>query len=198
MESDRGYVEATNRHLKRKLRRSSSVIELNYSTPPSEQAYTIAYVPVAAGNLNSRTRQTLTAYLGRIAPGKTREVRINHRWNILALDVSTRPTLDTLKDVTQLGNIPVRSFTVHEGRTFAGVIAYGGTDIDDNESPSLISSTMHITDIRSLGWSRSRSTSARVKQPLLPEESVRGRIAQETAAAPPDASCLRNTKDSAI
>ncbi|KAH6925693.1 hypothetical protein HPB50_008566 [Hyalomma asiaticum] len=40
MDSDGGYVEATNRRLKRKLRRTSSVSELSHSTPPSEQAYT--------------------------------------------------------------------------------------------------------------------------------------------------------------
>ncbi|KAH6934258.1 hypothetical protein HPB50_022630 [Hyalomma asiaticum] len=154
MDSDGGYVEATNRRLKRKLRRTSSVSELSHSTPPSEQAYTIAYVPVAAGNLNSLNRQTLTAYLGRIAPGKIREVRINPRRNILAVDVSTRPTLNTLKAVTQLGSIPVRSFIAHGGCTIAGVISDVDTDIDDNELPSLISSAMHITDIHRFGRSR--------------------------------------------
>ncbi|KAH7944152.1 hypothetical protein HPB52_011157 [Rhipicephalus sanguineus] len=68
MESEGGYVEATNRRLKRKLRRTSSVSDLNYNTPSSQQTrqtYTIAYIPVAAtGNLNSLNRQALTAYLG--------------------------------------------------------------------------------------------------------------------------------------
>ncbi|KAH6937651.1 hypothetical protein HPB50_003546 [Hyalomma asiaticum] len=101
MESDGGYVEATNRHLKKKLRRTLSPSELSYSTPPSEQAYPIVYVLVAAtGNLNSLNRQTFTAYLGRLAPGKIRHFRINPRRNILAVDVSTRPTLNTLKAVT--------------------------------------------------------------------------------------------------
>ncbi|KAH7984025.1 hypothetical protein HPB52_016267 [Rhipicephalus sanguineus] len=68
MESEGGYVEATNRRLKRKLRRTSSVSDLNYNTPSSQQSrqtYTIAYIPVAAtGNLNSLNRQALAAYLG--------------------------------------------------------------------------------------------------------------------------------------
>ncbi|KAH7940099.1 hypothetical protein HPB52_021848 [Rhipicephalus sanguineus] len=77
MECDGGYVEATNSRLKRKLRRTSSVSDLNYNTPSSQQTqhtHTIAYIPIAAtGNLNPLNRQALTAYLGRLAPGQIRE-----------------------------------------------------------------------------------------------------------------------------
>lgn len=158
MESEGGYVEATNRRLKRKLRRTSSVSDLNYNTPSSQQTrqtYTIAYIPVAAtGNLNSLNRQALTAYLGRLAPGQIREVRINPRRNILAVDVDTRTTLNALKAVTQLGSIPVRSFVVHGGCTIAGVISDVDTDIDDSDLSTLITSTAHITDIHRFGRSR--------------------------------------------
>lgn len=155
MESDGGYTVATNRRLKRKLPRTSSVSELNYNKPPSQQTYTIAYIPIAAtGNLNSLNRQTLTAYLEKLAPGQIREVRINSRKNILTVDVSTRSILDTLKAVTQLGNILVRSFIVQGGSTTAGVIYDVDTDIDNGDLPTLISSTVHITDIHRFGRSR--------------------------------------------
>ncbi|KAH7963795.1 hypothetical protein HPB52_022905 [Rhipicephalus sanguineus] len=68
MESYGEYVEATNRLLKRKLRKTSSVNDLSYNAPSSQQTqqtYTIAYITVAAtGNLNSLNRQALIAYLG--------------------------------------------------------------------------------------------------------------------------------------
>ncbi|KAH6948687.1 hypothetical protein HPB50_025860 [Hyalomma asiaticum] len=94
-------------------------------------------------------------------------------------------------------SISTRLYQSQQGCTIAGVIHDVDMDIDD-ELPSLIFSAMHITDIHRFGWSRSRSTLARAQQPLLPEESVQGRIAQETATAPPDASCLKNTKESTI
>ncbi|KAL3175814.1 hypothetical protein MRX96_000998 [Rhipicephalus microplus] len=54
MKSDGGYAEATNRRLKRMLRRTSSVSELNHNASSSPQRCTIDYVPIAAtGNLNS-------------------------------------------------------------------------------------------------------------------------------------------------
>ncbi|XP_072142713.1 uncharacterized protein [Dermacentor andersoni] len=167
MDSNGGYTEVTNRRLKRKLRRTSSVSELNYNKPPTRQAYTIACIPVVATrNLNSLNRQTLTAYLERLAPGQIGEVRINPRRNILTVDVTTRTILDTLKGVTELGNILVRSFIVHGGSTTAGVIYDVDTDIDNGDLPTLISSTVHITDIHRLG--RSRCTKLMFEGETLP------------------------------
>lgn len=155
MDSDSGYTVVTGRHSKRKLRRTSTSSELMTAGTTAQKVFTVGYIPIKeTDNLNMLNRQKLTEYFRRVAINKVKEIRINTRMNVLTVDVTTDGIIDTLKAITVLGNINVRSFLAHGDETTTGVISDVDLEINDSDLRKLLSSTVRIVDIHRIGRSR--------------------------------------------
>ncbi|KAH9371395.1 hypothetical protein HPB48_000862 [Haemaphysalis longicornis] len=63
-------------------------------------------------------RQAISVFLEAILPGKINEVRINHRKNILAIDIEQRDVDETLPHIQMLGQINVRAYVSAGQSTF--------------------------------------------------------------------------------
>ncbi|KAH7936831.1 hypothetical protein HPB49_005677 [Dermacentor silvarum] len=157
MESDSDYTVVQSRHLKRKLRRTSTGCDSTHKSRCDERVFSVGYTPTTAGtNLNSLNRQSLTKFFDRIASGHVKEIRINARKNILTVDVSSQAVLEPLKAIQVVGNIPVRSFLAYGNDTCTGVVSDVGIDIKDEDLRSVLSSTHRIDLLHdTLPYSRS-------------------------------------------
>ncbi|KAH9366221.1 hypothetical protein HPB48_008621 [Haemaphysalis longicornis] len=155
MDSDSEFTVVTGRRLKRKLRRTSTTSETMAGMPTGPKVLTVGYVPVKkTDNLNTLNRQKLTEYFRQVAVNQVKEIRINARLNVLTVDVTTDGIIDTLKAITGLGNIQMRSFLVHGKETTTGVISDVDLEINDSDLVQLLSSTVRILDIHRIGRSR--------------------------------------------
>ncbi|KAH9367967.1 hypothetical protein HPB48_022664 [Haemaphysalis longicornis] len=155
MDSDSEFTVVTGHRLKRKLRRTSTTSEMMAGMPTGPKVFTVGYVPFKkTDNLNTLNRQKLTEYFRRVAVNQVKEIRINARLNVLMADVTTDGIIDTLKAITGLGNIQVRSFLAHGKETTTGVISDVDPEINDSDLVQLLSSTVRILDIHRIGRSR--------------------------------------------
>lgn len=90
-------------------------------------------------------------------PDQIKDVRLNPRKNILAIDVNNVSALGKLKKITELGGIKMRSFIPMDDTCVAGVIYDIDVAITNTDLPTLIkpaSEGIVITQVRRLGNSR--------------------------------------------
>lgn len=137
---DSDFVPAAKRKAKRRLVRTSpSASKVTVIPTRKSSDYTILFVPVAASdNLNRLNRQATSVALEALVPGEIKDVRINARKNILAIDVTNRSALDVLSNVKVLDNINVRCYKQDEYVSTAGVVYDVDNSISDADLPILI------------------------------------------------------------
>ncbi|XP_049527233.1 uncharacterized protein LOC125947003 [Dermacentor silvarum] len=140
---DEGFEVYTRRKAKRRNVSGCSASSKSTVIPtPRAPEHTIIFVPEAAtDNLNRLNRQAISIYLESLAPGEIKDVRINNRKNVLAIDVTNRSALDPLMKITQLDNIKVRCHTPQTLETTAGVVYNIDVSICDSDLPILIKTT---------------------------------------------------------
>lgn len=128
------------RKAKRRIINSSSASSSDtVKTAPQRWPHSILFVPQnATDNLRVLNRQALSVYLENTVPNEIKDVRINTRRNILAIDVMNPSALTILQHVTQLGNIKVRSIVPTNGATITGVIYDIDNEISNADLPILI------------------------------------------------------------
>lgn len=138
--SEDGFQPVLYRKAKRRIINASSASSTTtVKTAPQRWPHSILFVPQnAIDNLRVLNRQALSLYLENTVPNEIKDIRLNTRKNILAIDVMNPSALSTLQHVTQLGNIKVRPIIPADGATVAGVIYDIDTDIASEDLPVLI------------------------------------------------------------
>lgn len=128
------------RKAKRRIMNASSASSTaTVRTAPQRWPHSILFVPqTTTANLRILNRQALSLYLENIVPNEIKDIRINTRKNILAIDVRNPSALNTLQHVSELGNIKVRSIIPANGDTVTGVIYDIDTEIANEDLPVLI------------------------------------------------------------
>ncbi|KAH9376515.1 hypothetical protein HPB48_006600 [Haemaphysalis longicornis] len=121
--------KARRRLLKASSRSSTSTVK----PVPKHPVYTILFVPEAkTDNLRLLNEQAVSAFLEATVPGEVKDVRINSRRNILAIDVEHRSALEVLRKITSLHDIKVRAHA-----TTIGAIYDIDTSIPQKDLPIL-------------------------------------------------------------
>ncbi|KAH9380941.1 hypothetical protein HPB48_008398 [Haemaphysalis longicornis] len=106
---------------------------------PRHPVHTILFVPEAkTDNLRMLNKQAVSAFLEAAVPGEVKDVRINPRRNILAIDVEHRSALEVLRKITSLQDIKVRAHDTPYGDTTVGVIYDVDASIPEKDLPILI------------------------------------------------------------
>ena len=155
-ESD--FVPVTRRKAKRRLLTTSPSKSKATMNTQESPVHTILFVPLnAAESMNRLNRQATSMTLEALVPGQIKDVRLNGRKNVLAIDVTQRAALDVLSKVNVLGNIDVRSYIPDGKDSTAGVIYDVDTSISESDFPILIKPVTEgfiILQARRLGNSR--------------------------------------------
>ncbi|XP_049273403.1 uncharacterized protein LOC125759130 [Rhipicephalus sanguineus] len=138
--SEDGFQPVLYRKAKRRIINASSASSTaTVKTAPQRWPHSILFVPQnATDSLRVLNRQALSLYLENTVPNEIKDVRLNTRRNILAVDVMNPSALSTLQQVTKLGNITVKSIIPADGATTAGVIYDIDTEIPNVDLPVLI------------------------------------------------------------
>lgn len=138
--SQDGFEPVLHRKAKRRIVNASSVSSsFTVKTAPQRWPHTVLFVPEhSTDNLRVLNRQALSLFLENTVPNEIKDVRINTRKNVLAVDVMTTSALSPLQRITQLGNIRVRSIVPADGTIIAGVIYDIDIEIPDTDLPVLI------------------------------------------------------------
>lgn len=123
-DSDDGFQLYLGKRGKRRLLTATSRSSTSTVRPmPRRLVHTILFVPEAkTDNLRMLNKQAVSTFLEATVPGEVKDVRINSRRNILAIDVEHRSALEVLRNITSLQNIKVRAHDPPYGDTTAGVI----------------------------------------------------------------------------
>lgn len=155
--SDDDYVTVLSQKAKRRMLRAS-VDTSTMRTPQSSPKYTILFLPVLpSDNMRFLNRQVASVELERLLPNSIEDVRVNPRKNIVAVDVAQASALDSLRAVTVLGGMNVRTIIPMGKETTTGVIYDIDAAISGEDLPLLIKPANHgiqILQVARLGTSR--------------------------------------------
>ncbi|XP_049276264.1 uncharacterized protein LOC119374771 [Rhipicephalus sanguineus] len=131
------------------------------STVKPKQAsmnYTVLFVPVSpSDNLRHLNRQTISRKLESLAPNEIKDVRVNPRKNVLAIDVIHQASLLALTRVTDFDGIKVRAHLPLNKDMVVGVIYDVDISIPCGDLAMLIkevSDHSNIVQVSRLGNSR--------------------------------------------
>lgn len=151
--SDDGFQPVLHRKAKRRIINPSPVSSTaTVKTVHQRWPHFILFVPKnATESLRVLNRQALSLYFENTVPNEIKDLRLNTRRNILAVDVRHPSALSTLQQVTQLGNIAVRSIIPADGATTSGVIYDINTEIPNADLPILIKPASQDNVIVSVG-----------------------------------------------
>lgn len=157
--SDDDFTVVMNRSTKRRLLRTASSASVStVKTAPQRWPHTMLFMPEdPASNLRLLNRQVLSVLLEETAPNEIKDVRINARKNVLAVDVMHRSALQSLRHITEIGNVKVRPMVATGCNGTVGVIYDVDLSISANDLPILIKPATEgtrITHITRLGNSR--------------------------------------------
>ncbi|XP_065312437.1 uncharacterized protein [Dermacentor albipictus] len=156
--SDDDFTLVMSRTTKRRLLRRSSSPSVSAVKMPQRWPHTMLFMPVdPVSNLRLLNRQVLSAFLEGIAPNEIKDVRINARKNVLAVDVLHRSALQSLRHVTEIDKVQVRSMIPTGCNGTVGVIYDVDISIPTNDLPILIKPSTEgtlITHITRLGNTR--------------------------------------------
>lgn len=140
---------------RRLLQASSSASAFTMTSAPQRWPHTVLFMPVdPTTNLRLLNRQVLSLLLQKIAPNEIKDVRINSRKNVLAVDVFHRSALQDLRNIAEIDNVKVRSMIPTGGDEIAGVIYDVDVAIPNDDLPILIKPTTEgtlLTKISRLG-----------------------------------------------
>lgn len=152
-----GFTTVLSRRAKRKARNATSghsSSTIRYST--NCESPTVILVPVVqTDSLSSISRLKLSNVLQTIAPDEIKEVRVNTKKNLIAIDVVNACALDKLLLVTEICSISVRAYVPGGRNTIAGVIQDVDAEITEQDFAALISTTAPIVQFRRFGVSSS-------------------------------------------
>lgn len=138
--SEDNFQPVLHRKAKRRIMNASSASSsTTVKNAPQRWPHSILFVPQnTTDNLRVLNRQALSLYLENTVPNEIKDVRLNTRKNIMAIDVKNSSALNTLQHITQLGNIKVRSIVPADGATVTGVIYDIDNEISNADLPILI------------------------------------------------------------
>lgn len=139
-DSEDGFQLYLGKKTKRRLIAASSRSSTSTVRPAARHpVHTILFVPEAkTDNLRLLNKQAVSAFLEATVPGQVKDVRINSRRNILAIDVEHRSALEALRKITSLQDIKVRAHDTPYGDTTAGVIYDVDASIPEKDLTILI------------------------------------------------------------
>ncbi|KAH9372642.1 hypothetical protein HPB48_007828 [Haemaphysalis longicornis] len=137
---------------------SSTSSTSTVTTPARPPVHTVLFVPESPNvNLRMLNRQAISVSLEAILPGKIKEVRINTRNNILAIDVERSAAVETVRQLTMLGEMKVRAYISPGQGASVGVVYDVDVSIPDADLPILIKPATEgatIKQVTRLGKSR--------------------------------------------
>lgn len=138
---------------RRLLQASSSASASTMTSAPQRWPHTVLFMPVdPTTNLRLLNRQVFSLLLQKIAPNVIKDVRINSRKNVFAVDVFHRSALQGLRNIAEIDNVKVRSmipiYTGGDG--IAGVIYDVDVAIPNDDLPILIKPTTEGTLITTI------------------------------------------------
>ncbi|KAH9361886.1 hypothetical protein HPB48_003705 [Haemaphysalis longicornis] len=137
---------------------SSTSSATTVTTPARPPVHTFLFVPESPNdNLRMLNRQAISVSLEAILPGKIKEVRINTRKNILAIDVEHSAAVETLHQLTVVGEMKVRAYISAGQGASVDVVYDVDVSIPDADLPILIKPATEATTIKQvtrLGKSR--------------------------------------------
>lgn len=157
--SDGSFVSVMSRKAKRRLIKTSSPASTSTVKARSERwPHTILFMPVdPSASLRKLNRQAISNVLEGIAQNEIKEVRLNTRKNVLAVDTTHADTLEKLRMMTEFGDVKVRAVVPMTGTCTAGVIYDIDLAIPNTDLPILIKPAYEgvvIKHISRLGNSR--------------------------------------------
>lgn len=159
--SDDSFIPVRSKRAKRKVVNTSPSTPASTTTMKSRPArwpHVIIFMPEEpSSNLRLLNRQALSIFLECAVPDQIKDIRINPRKNILAIDVYNVSALGKLQAITELGGIKMRPFIPIDDTSIAGVIYDIDIAIPNDDLPSLIKPANEgtiITQVRRLGNTR--------------------------------------------
>ena len=138
--------KAKRRFLSTSTNSSASTMRSSRNT----EVLTILFAPVLACDMRCLNRQAVSVQLEALVPNEIKEVRVNSRKNILAIDVNHVTALDTLREVTELNGMEVRSHIPLGKEVSTGVIYDVDEAITNTDLPVLIKPASGDTIIASV------------------------------------------------
>lgn len=143
---------------RRNTRTSSSSSTLNERPQQRPATNTILFVPaVPNGNMKRLNRQTVSVLLEALVPNEIVDIRVNTRKNVLAIDVTHAAALNTLRNVTDLDGMKVRSHIPLGSDIVTGVIYDVDSAIPSSDLEVLVKPASEadvIASVTRLGSSR--------------------------------------------
>lgn len=138
--SDDSFETVRSRKAKRRIVATSSPASTLVSKTKEERwPHTILFMPDdPTVSLRAVNRQVLSVFLEGIAPNEIKDVRLNTRKNILAVDMMNASALDKFRRISDLAGIKVRSIIPMDGACVAGVVYDIDLAIVNSDLPILI------------------------------------------------------------
>ncbi|KAH9374311.1 hypothetical protein HPB48_022503 [Haemaphysalis longicornis] len=128
---------------------SSTSCASTVAAPKRPPVHTVLFVPASSNdNLRILNGQDISVSLEAIPPVKIKEVRVNRRKNIMAIDVEQRDAVETLHQLTMLGQMKVRAYVSPGQGSSAGVIYDVDASIPDADLPILIKPSTDCASIK--------------------------------------------------
>lgn len=122
------------------------------------EVLTILFTPVlATDNLRCLNRQAVSTHLEALVPNEIKDIRVNTRKNVVAIDVEHAAALDSLRKVTELDGIKVHPHIPLGKESSTGVIYDVDETIADTDLSILIKPATEntvIANVFRLGTSR--------------------------------------------
>lgn len=160
-EGDDGFTLVGPKKSRRGSTNSGDTVVSKESRPAArntEARLTVLFWPTDKANVRKFNRVELNAHFDVIAPRQVKEIRVNGRKNVIAVDVHRKEAVPKLLVVKKLGGIPVEARVPWTTHHIAGVVR----DVDQGLSEEDIYNSMrapaHILGVRRLG----KSTTVRV------------------------------------
>ncbi|KAG0422564.1 hypothetical protein HPB47_001621 [Ixodes persulcatus] len=189
-EDNEDDFETVNRR-KKKTKRSSQHSQGKVHL--SESSRTVLVVPTEAEmNLRKLNWQLLSDELETMAPKLIKEIRVNLKKNIIAIEARTEAAVLDLLITNKICGIPVRAFLPRAKHTRAGVIGDVDTTVTMEKIVELIDCGVHVVYARRFGVSR--SVKVVFEGDTLPAHVKIGlvRYSKGGATDPKDASTAKN------
>lgn len=159
--SDDSFISVRRKRAKRRTVNANASTQASTATlksSPERWPHAIVFVPEEpSSNLRLLNRQELSVFLEGVVPNEIKDIRINTRKNVLAIDVYNGSALGKLQQISELGRIKVRSYIPMDDASTAGVIYDIDVAIPNADLPVLVkpaSEGVVITHVSRLGTSR--------------------------------------------
>lgn len=161
-DTDDGFIPVRSKKSRRASTNSGDTVVSWGSRTSSKNAangHTVLFRPTDKTSVRALSRPHLNALFGSVASQQVREIRVNGRKNLIAVDVLTEEAVPALLQIQKICETPVDARVPWKVRHIAGVVRDVDQALTDKEILEALRAPDHqVLDVRRLG----KSTTIRV------------------------------------